>query len=85
MSDCMTLKDACRRHGLAYHRAWYLLARGRVQAEVVGRTWQITDQQAEALKRLLDAKKPAGGSGGEPAAFASGSSSRFTQIGTAAG
>ncbi len=56
MSDTMTLKDACRRHGMAYHRAWYLLARGRVQAQVVGRTWQITDKQAEELRRLLAAK-----------------------------
>ncbi len=57
MSDFMTLKDACRRHGLAYHRAWYLLARGRVQAQVVGRTWQLSAKQAEELKAMLAAKR----------------------------
>ncbi len=58
MSDFMTRKDACRRHGLAYHRAWYLLARGRVQAQVVGRTWQLSEKQAEELKGLLAGKRP---------------------------
>jgi hypothetical protein len=57
MSDFLTLKDACRRHGLAYHRAWYLLARGRVQAQVVGRTWQLSEKQAEELKAMLAAKR----------------------------
>jgi hypothetical protein len=57
MSDSMTLKDACRRHCMAYHRAWYLLARGRVQAQVVGRTWQISEKQAEELKAILAAKR----------------------------
>ena len=61
MSDCMTLKEACRRHGMVYHRAWYLLARGRVKAEVVGRTWRITAKQAEELKAML-AKRPSGDS-----------------------
>lgn len=57
MSDFFSLKDACRRHGLAYHRAWYLLARGRVQAQVVGRTWQLSEKQAEELKAMLAAKR----------------------------
>lgn len=56
MTTTMTLKDACRRHGLAYHRAWYLLARGRIQAQVVGRTWQLSDKQAEELRQLLAAR-----------------------------
>lgn len=52
----MTLKEACRRHDMAYHRAWYLLARGRVQAQVVGRTWQLSQKQAEELKAMLASK-----------------------------
>ncbi len=58
MTHTMTLKDACRRYGMPYHRAWYLLARGRVHAEVVGRTWQLTVKQAEELKAMLAAKRP---------------------------
>ncbi len=58
MSATMTLKDACRRHGLAYHRAWYLLARGRVPAQIVGRTWQLSEKQIEQLKTMLAAKRP---------------------------
>lgn len=57
MSGFMTLKDACRRHGMAYHRAWYLLARGRVKAEVVGRTWRLSEKQAEELKAMLATKR----------------------------
>jgi hypothetical protein len=57
MSNTMTLKDACRRYGMAYHRAWYLLARGRVTAQVIGRTWQLSEKQAEELKAMLAAKR----------------------------
>jgi hypothetical protein len=57
MSGTVTLKDACLRHGMAYHRAWYLLARGRVPAQVVGRTWQLSEEQIEQLKSLLAANR----------------------------
>lgn len=56
MSDFMPLKDACRRFGLVYHRAWYLLACGRVQAQVVGRTCQFSARQAGELKAMLAAR-----------------------------
>lgn len=53
MARSMNLKEACRKHGLDYRRAWYALATGKVKARVVGRTWSITDAQVTALKEML--------------------------------
>ena len=56
MVRAMNLKDVCRRHNLNYRRAWYALATGKLKAKVVGRTWSLTDAQAEALKEHLEGK-----------------------------
>jgi hypothetical protein len=56
MARTLNLKDVCRRHGLNYRRAWYALATGKVRAKVVGRTWSLTEAQADDLKEHLEGK-----------------------------
>lgn len=54
MAGTMNLKEACRRHGLNYRRAWFALTTGKLKARVVGRTWSLNIEQVARLKELLE-------------------------------